>query len=71
MKIKKAYYPTSMPTEIVIEDTAGRYYHTALTPFRKIEESELKPLAFFSPMMGDVMPDYTLKFYGLTVIDHE
>ena len=65
MIVKNAYYPHQLPTQIVIEATDGKFYAADLTPFRAVNETDLRPLAVFSPAMGDEIPDYTLKFYQL------
>ena len=67
MIIKNAYYPYQLPTQIVIEALDGKYYAADLSPFRAIKEAELRPLAVFSPVMGDEIPDYTRKFYHLAI----
>ena len=65
MIIKNAYYPHQLPTQIVVEALDGEFYAADLSPFRAVNESDLRPLAVFSPVMGDEIPDYTLKFYHL------
>lgn len=65
MKIKNAYYAKSMMTQIVIETESGKFYHTNLSPLREVKEEEFQPLAFFAPVMGEKIPDYTLRLYGL------
>ena len=65
MKIKNAYYTKAMVTQIVIETENGKFYRANLSPFREVKEKELQPLAFFAPVMGEEIPDYTLRLYGL------
>lgn len=65
MIIKNAFYPHSMPTKIVVELPDGTFRSAELAPFREIADDELTPLAFFAPVMGDEIPDHTLRFYGL------
>lgn len=65
MTVKNAWYPKSMPTKIVIESTDGAYYSADITPFRLIQPTELQKLAIFTPVMGDEIPEYTMRLYGL------
>jgi hypothetical protein len=65
MKIKNAFYSKSMPTQIIVEMNNGKFYRTNLSPFREVKEDEIHPLACFAPIMGEEIPDYTLRFYGL------
>ena len=67
MIVKNAYYPHQMPTKIVVELQAGAFYSADLSPFRHISEADLSPLASFSDAMGDEIPAYTLRFYGLAL----
>lgn len=66
MIIKAAYYPHQLPTKIVLELPDGSYKMTDLSPFRAVTEDELAPVAFFRPVMGDEIPDYTLRLYFLS-----
>ena len=65
MIVKNAWYPKQMPTKIVVELPDGSCYSADLTPFRKIRQEELQKLAIFAPVMGDEIPEHTLRFYGL------
>ena len=65
MKIKNAFYSKSMTNQIIVEMTNGKFYRTNLSPFREVNEGELHPLACFAPIMGEEIPNYTLRFYGL------
>lgn len=67
MIVKAAYYPHQLPTKIVIQTLDGAYKSADLTPFRILSEDDLQPLAVFNPQMGDAIPDYTIKFYGLSL----
>lgn len=67
MIVKAAYYPHQLPTKIVIQTLDGTYKSADLTPFRILSEDDLQPLAVFNPQMGDSIPDYTIKFYGLSL----
>lgn len=66
MVVKAAYYPHQMPTKIVVQMLDGSYKSADLTPFRILSGKDLTPLAVFNPQMGDEIPGYTLKFYGLS-----
>ena len=66
MIVKAAYYPHQMPTKIVVQTIDGAYKSANLTPFRMLSDKDLTPLAVFNPQMGDDIPSYTLKFYGLS-----
>ena len=67
MIVKAAYYPHQLPSKIVIQTLDGAYKSADLTPFRILSEDDLQPLAVFNPQMGDAIPDYTIKFYGLSL----
>lgn len=67
MIVKAAYYPHQLPTKIVIQTLDGAYKSADLTPFRILSEDDLQPLAVFNSQMGDAIPDYTIKFYGLSL----
>lgn len=66
MVVKAAYYPHQMPTKIVVQTLDGFYKSADLTPFRVLSDKDLTPLAVFNARMGDEIPGYTLKFYGLS-----
>jgi len=43
MKIKGAWYPSSLPTQIVIQLPNSDLMHFNQTPFREVRESERNP----------------------------
>lgn len=74
MKIKAAYYLRTLPDKIAVVLPDDRAMITDLAPFRAVTEDELAPLAaldqpaYRRAMLGDKVPDYALRFYGLEIV---
>lgn len=74
MIIKAAYYLKSTPTKIAIILPDDTVKVTDLAPYRKVTTDELETFAaldqaaYRKHMLVDAIPDYLLRFYGLSKI---
>ena len=70
MLVKRVLSLPALPSAYVVERMDGTYAAFAVTPYRKIQETELMPLCSNVALMachGLDVPAYELPFYGLTI----
>jgi len=67
MIVNGVWYVSELQNDIVIELQDGMLVHTALSPFRKIDDTDFKPYKGYHPrkMKGKPLPAYLYPFYGL------
>lgn len=66
MKIKKMFKANNLPNRYVVQKCTGEYASFLVSPFRQVEEKELKPMPYFRAAgdNAEEAEDYLYKLYG-------
>lgn len=70
MLVKRVLAMPAMPTKYVVERVDGSYAAFSIAPYRKIRESELRPLGEKAALMAyhaEAVPAHEQRLYGLTI----
>lgn len=66
MKIKKMFKADNLQNRYVVQKCTGEYAAFTVSPFRQVEEKELKPMPYFRAVgeNAEEAEDYLYKMYG-------
>lgn len=66
MKIRKLYRSSNRLNTMVVQTMDGKFYYFFDTPFRKVKESELRPLPAYIARgrQDEEAAEYFYQFYG-------